>query len=98
MTRRQTATAPPQNPYRREGTRANPPAPRPLYMDCPHKLDTAYLYPSDINVLRLEARTGNLVIRFALPCPDCGDALELAATVDSIEESGPLDDVKESYN
>lgn len=60
-----------------------------------------YLYPSDINVLRLEERTGNLVIRFALPCLDCGDALELAASVDSIEESDlplPLDDVKESYN
>lgn len=60
-----------------------------------------YLYPIDINMLRLEERTGNLVIRFALPCPDCGDALELVTTVDSIKESDlplPLDDVKESYN
>lgn len=70
-------------------------------MDCLYKLDVVYIYPNDINVLRLEERTGKLGIRFALPGPDCGDALELAATVNSIDESGldlPLDDVKESYN
>lgn len=51
-------------------------------------------------MLSLENRRGTIVIRFVLPCPDCGAALELTATVDSIEESAlalPLDDLEESY-
>jgi len=70
-------------------------------MDCPHDLDAEYLYPSDVDVLGLEGRGGNLVVRFALPCPDCGEALEVGATVDSIEESDldlPLDDAEEVYD
>lgn len=70
-------------------------------MGCPHDLDAEYLYPSDVDVLELQGQGGDLVIRFALPCPECGQALELEAGVEHIEESDlnlPLDDAEDVYD
>lgn len=64
-------------------------------MSCDHELSGEYLYPSDADVLALEAGDAGLVIRFALPCPECGQALELEAGVSEVTESDlelPLDD------
>lgn len=60
-----------------------------------HDLDAEYLYPSDVDVLNVVERDGELVAEFALPCPECNDALELEAQVTRVEESDielPLDD------
>lgn len=63
--------------------------------DHEHELEAEYLYPSDVDVLDVLDRDGGLVIEFALPCPECGDALEATAQVTDVEESDldlPLDD------
>lgn len=60
-----------------------------------HELEAEYLYPSDVDVLGVDERNGELVVEFALPCPECGDALEVDARVTNVEESDldlPLDD------
>jgi hypothetical protein len=63
--------------------------------DHEHDLEVEYIYPSDVDVLDVNQRGGDLVVEFALPCPECGDALELEATVTEVGESDlelPLDD------
>lgn len=64
-------------------------------MPCDHELDAEYIYPSDVDVLAVDDDAGELRVNFALPCPNCGQALSLEATVDSVEEGDfdlPLDD------
>ncbi|MES3517373.1 MAG: hypothetical protein PPP58_06900 [Natronomonas sp.] len=63
-------------------------------MSCTHELEAEFLYPSDTDVLDLY-EDGGLRVRLALPCPECGTALELDAGVEAIEEGDfelPLDD------
>lgn len=70
-------------------------------MECPHDIDAEYLYPSDVDVLEVTDSDGAVLIRFALPCPDCGRALELEAEVESVEESDldlPLPDAEDPYD
>lgn len=64
-------------------------------MPCDHELDAEYIYPSDADILSIKDDAGDLRVTLALPCPDCGEALSLGATVDSVEEGDfdlPLDD------
>lgn len=66
-------------------------------MACSHDLDAEFLYPSDADVLDLYESDGALRVRFALPCPECGRALELDAGVDEVTEGDfelPLDDAR----
>jgi hypothetical protein len=70
-------------------------------MTCDHDLEAEYLYPVDADVLDLVDGPNGLAIRFALPCPDCGQALELEADVRGMKESDidlPLDDAEEQYD
>lgn len=64
-------------------------------MPCDHELDAEYLYASDADVLSIEDADGEVRVTLALPCPNCGQALSLESTVDSVEEGDfdlPLDD------
>lgn len=64
-------------------------------MPCDHELDAEYIYPSDADVLSIEDVDGEVRVTIALPCPNCGQALSLEATIDSVEEGEfdlPLDD------
>lgn len=70
-------------------------------MSCGHKIDAEYLFPSDTVVLDLDNVGDGIAIRFALPCPECDQPLELVATVDSVRETNlelPLEDVEEQYD
>jgi hypothetical protein len=60
-----------------------------------HDLEAEYLYPCDVDVLDVVERDGELVVEFALPHPECGEAVELEAQVTEVTESDldlPLDD------
>ena len=61
-----------------------------------YDIDPEFLYPSDADVLDIsEGDDGKVHVRFVVPSPDTGDALELDAVVESVEESDtelPLDD------
>lgn len=60
-----------------------------------HDLEAEYLYPSDADVLEIREGDGGIVVEFALPCPECNEALRLTATVDSVVDADielPLDD------
>lgn len=64
-------------------------------MSCDHELDAEYIYPSDADVLSIEDGDGEVRVTIALPCPNCGQALSLESTVDSVAEGDfdlPLDD------
>jgi len=68
-----------------------------------HDLDPEYLGPTDATVLAVFEREegGPIHIRFALPCPECGESLELVAAVEEVEVSDlelPLDDVEDPYD
>jgi hypothetical protein len=66
-----------------------------------HDLDAEYLYSDDTAVLDLYNDDDSIAIRFALPCPDCDETLELTATVDHVEETDleiSLDDAEERYD
>lgn len=70
-------------------------------MSCDHPLDAEYLHPTDAAVLDLRDEDGMLVVELALPCPECGETLEVRAPVESKRESDlelPLDDVEEPYD
>ena len=63
-------------------------------MPCDHDLDADYLYPVDFDVLDVYEDDG-LRVSLAVPCPECGQALELDAEIDAVEEGNfelPLDD------
>lgn len=64
-------------------------------MPCDHELDAEYIYPSDADILSIEDVDGEVRVTIALPCPNCGQALSLESTIDSVEEGDfdlPLDD------
>lgn len=64
-------------------------------MSCTHELDAEYLYPGDTDILEIAEEDGGISVTLALPCPECGDALSVTASVDSVEEGDfelPLDD------
>lgn len=65
-------------------------------MACPHPLDAAFLYPSDVSILDVDEDVdGRLLVTLALECPECGAALEATAGVSSVEEGDfelPLED------
>ena len=70
-------------------------------MSCSHDLDAEFLYPSDAAILELYEEDDDLWIRFAVPCPDCDQSLELTARVESKEEAAlslPLDDAEDVYD
>lgn len=70
-------------------------------MSCNHDLDAEFLYPSDAAVLDLFGEDGDTLIRFAVPCPECDQALELTARVEDVEEAAlslPLDDAEDVYD
>lgn len=64
-------------------------------MSCSHDLDAEFLYPGDADIVDIYDDDGDIGVTFALSCPDCGEALSLDASVDSIEEGDfelPFDD------
>ena len=64
-------------------------------MSCDHDLDAEYLYPSDADVLDIYDGEGGLRVTLAIACPECGEALSLDASVETVEEGDfelPLDD------
>jgi hypothetical protein len=70
-------------------------------MSCEHPLDAEFLYPSDAAVVDLFDRDGELAIRLALPCPECGETIELTAEVGAAREADyelPLEDAEEQYD
>lgn len=69
--------------------------------DHEHELEANYLYPSDAEVLSIHSDDDSLVLQLAVPCPECGETLELFGTVSKITESElelPLEDVEETYD
>jgi hypothetical protein len=63
--------------------------------ECPHDLDAEYVYPSDVDVLATANDGEDVVFTLALPCPECGAALEVEAGSESVVEGDfelPLDD------
>lgn len=63
--------------------------------ECAHDLDAEFVYPSDVDVLGTGNDGGDVVFTLALPCPECGAALEIEARSESIREGDfelPLDD------
>lgn len=63
--------------------------------ECPHDLDAEYVYPSDVDVLATANDSEGIVFTLALPCPECGAALEVEARSESVVEGDfelPLDD------
>jgi len=72
-----------------------------ITMSCDHDLDAELLYPADAAVLDLYNENGDLFIRFAIPCPECDQPLELQARVEDQEEASlslPLDDAEDVYD
>lgn len=64
-------------------------------MSCDHDLDAEYLHPGDADILEFHEADGDVHVKLALPCPDCSEALELDAKVESVEEGDfelPLSD------
>jgi hypothetical protein len=63
--------------------------------DCGHDLDANYRYPSDVDVLGTANDGDGTVFTPALPCPECGAALEVEARSETVVEGDfelPLDD------
>jgi hypothetical protein len=70
-------------------------------MSCDHELDAEFLYPSDAAVLDLYEANDDVLVQFAVPCPECDQSLELTARVESVEEAAlslPLDDAEDVYD
>ncbi|WP_053948732.1 hypothetical protein [Halolamina sediminis] len=66
-------------------------------MACAHELDSEYLTTTDSTVTEIRGAGESLRIDVILPCPDCGQALELTLTEESREEVDvdfPLDDAE----
>lgn len=64
-------------------------------MACSHELDAEYLYPGDTGIVDIYEEGGELRVRLAVACPDCGEALSLEAAVEKVEEGDfelPLSD------
>jgi len=70
-------------------------------MSCDHPLNAEYLYLSDAVVVDLSEREDGLAVRLAVPCPECGETLELTAGVETVREADyelPLEDAEELYD
>lgn len=66
-------------------------------MGCEHELDSEYLTTTDSAVVDIRGAGDDLRIDVILPCPDCGQALELTLTEESRVETDvdfPLDDAE----
>lgn len=69
--------------------------------DHPHAIETEYIHASDALVLEVYEHDDVMRIRFGVPCPECGDSVEVVASADSVEPSDlelPLEDVEEQYD
>lgn len=70
-------------------------------MSCEHDVDAEYLYPSDARIHEITGRDGGIRLAVVVPCPECGQALKLTATVEEVEEVSlevPFDDAEDSYD
>ena len=66
-------------------------------MACEHELDSEYLTTTDSAVVDIRGAGEDLRIDVILPCPDCGQALELTLSEESRVETDvdfPLDDAE----
>lgn len=66
-----------------------------------HELEAEYLHPTDAKVLSIHSEDDGLAVLIAVPCPECGDTLELFAPVSKVEESElelPLEDPEDPYD
>lgn len=66
-------------------------------MACDHELDSEYLTSTDSAVVDIRDAGEDLRIDVVVPCPDCGQALELALSEESRKEVDvdfPLDDAE----
>lgn len=66
-----------------------------------HELESEYLHPTDAKVLSIHSEGDDLTVQVAVPCPECGETLELIAPVSTVEESEielPLEDSEEAYD
>ncbi len=66
-------------------------------MSCDHELDSEYLTTTDSAVVDIRGAGADLRIDVVVPCPDCGQTLELTLSEESRREtdvSFPLDDAE----
>lgn len=67
----------------------------------PHEIEAEYINASDALVLDVFERDDVLRIRFGVPCPECGESVEVVASADRFEESDlelSLEDAEEQYD
>lgn len=70
---------------------------QPPRMACAHELDSEYLTPTDSAVTDIRGSGEDFRIDVVVPCPDCGQALELTLKEERREEVDvdfPLDDAE----
>ena len=53
----------------------------------PHEIEAEYINASDALVLDVFEREGALRIRYGIPCPECGESVEVVASADRVEDS-----------
>jgi hypothetical protein len=66
-------------------------------MACEHELDSEYLTTTDSAITDIRGAGDDLRIEVIVPCPDCGQALELTMTEESrteVDVDFPLDDAE----
>ena len=66
-------------------------------MSCDHELDSEYLTTTDSAVVDVRGAGADLRIDVVLPCPDCGQALQLTLSEDErteVDVDFPLDDAE----
>ncbi len=66
-------------------------------MSCDHELDSEYLTTTDSAVVDIRGAGEALRIDVVVPCPDCGQALQLNLSEESRQEVDvdfPLDDAE----
>ncbi|MFB6220025.1 MAG: hypothetical protein ABEH90_01180 [Halolamina sp.] len=66
-------------------------------MSCDHELDSEYLTTTDSTVVDIRGAGEDLEIDVVLPCPDCGQALQLSLSEETrteVDVSFPLDDAE----
>ena len=66
-------------------------------MVCDHELDSEYLTTTDSAITDIRGAGAELRIDVVVPCPDCGQTLELTLSEESREEVDvdfPLDDAE----
>lgn len=66
-------------------------------MACDHELDSEYLTTTDSTITDIRGAGEDLRIDVVIPCPDCGQTLELTLSEESRVETDvdfPLDDAE----